>query len=64
MNDFIGDYPTIESAIEASNEELLKDYESTKSLYDSEEEYIESEKQYNWGHIFDTETRQIVWEQS
>lgn len=64
IDDLIGDYPTLELAIEAANVDILKDYEYQKFIYDSQKEYIDYEKEYSWGHIYDTQTKAKVWEQS
>ena len=64
IDDLIGDYPTLELAIEAANSDILKDWEYSKFGYDSQQEYIDYEKEYSWGHIYDIQTKSKVWEQS
>jgi len=52
MDDFLGDYDTIEEAKKAVEEKINAD-----KYYDT----IEEMWQYKWAHIWDTETRSEVW---
>ncbi len=48
MGDFIGDFDTLEEAIERINK---KNLDEDKGLWD-----------YYWGNIYDTELKEEVWE--
>jgi hypothetical protein len=52
MSDFLSDYDTIEEAILAIDKEIKKvGYQNTiEEIWDN-----------YWAHIFDTESRQVVW---
>jgi len=60
IDDLVGDYKTLIEAINAANEDILKDYDNR---IDTKKEYLEYEKEYSWGHIYDTVTRSKVWVQ-
>jgi hypothetical protein len=60
MNDFVGDYDTVEDAIQAEKEEHLKSFTPT-SIY-SESEFLQSKRQYCWSHVYDTESKEKVCE--
>lgn len=61
IDDLIGDYKTLALAIEAAKEDIVKDYGYT--IFDTEQEYIDYEKENSWGYIYDTQTKTKVWEQ-
>ena len=64
IDDLIGDYPTLQLAIEAANADIKKDWEYSKFGYDSQDEYIDYQKECTWGYIYDTQTKSKIWYQS
>lgn len=54
INDFIGDYTTLEAALEA--------WDYLKKPYGSKDDYLEEEKDRSWAHIYDIQTKTKVWE--
>lgn len=52
MDDFVGDFDSMEEALEAINRKNAED-----STYDTDE----VRWRYVWAHIYDTESRAEVW---
>jgi hypothetical protein len=60
MGDFFIDCNSIEDCLSEFNKEVLKDYNKLYSMYESEEEYLESEIGYAWMHVYDLKDKKIV----
>lgn len=63
IDDLIGDFITIEAAIEAAEKNIMKDYDFLRFQFDNEQEYKSHQKEYTWGHIYDTHKKIKVWTQ-
>jgi hypothetical protein len=62
MNQLLSDCDTIEECHVDLNKEMSLGYEQRFFSNQTLEEYIESKWFTTWAHIYDTETREIVWE--
>lgn len=55
IDDFLGDFETIEEAIEAVTEKVMEDQDHY------EDEDVEDRWKYAWAHVWDSETRKKAW---
>ena len=59
MEDFLTDCDSIEECEEAIETEMLKGF-SEQSIY-NKEEYLKSEWELTWAHVYDTQDKTIIW---
>lgn len=63
IDDLSGDFDTIEECIAECRRDMVKDLVDKHLKLFNALEIIKCEQEYSWGYVYDTETRQKVWDQ-
>ncbi len=63
IDDLVADFDTLDESVTACRKDVTKDFDDYKDMYERESEYFEYQMDYSWGYVYDTETRQKVWDQ-
>ena len=61
MGDFVGDFDNVEECKKALDFKVIEDY--SPEIHGNADDYVIKRWQsYNWGQIYDTEKKEIVFE--
>jgi len=63
IDDLLGDFDTVEECISECRKDMVKDLVDKHPKLFNAFEIIKYEQEYSWGYVYDTETRQKVWDQ-
>lgn len=61
MEDFIGDCDTMEDGKELIEAKVMEGISDFELELHGKKHFIEGEMEYQWGQIYDTATRQVVY---